>query len=612
MKKSRFKTAMLSGIMMAMSFNAVVPCKAKALSFADLSQAASDVVQSVGTSGVVAASMRVAGQVAAVTKQTAMNAYAAQQAFAQHHPFMMTGAKIAAVTGLTILGAPAWAVAPAFMASEGLAKDIAGGYLNHVMSQGALQAIDLWAPSLLESQPLAIGLMVAAPLLSYNVAKTAVSAMASMAGTAISYAKQHPVQAIAAVGVAGLAAWYGTPYIRDALYALGDTTLSATKAIIDNGSGAIKGTAIVYNPFTKTILKETPLGQYGVSLSKTMQTVTEGATTVKMLDSKTMVEASDAIDKLVETAKKAGISPRHITGIATAWARSGATNVADYIEMVRQKTGVTLNVASQLDEGKLGLVAAQSAGIDTSLHPILDTGGGSLQLSREMPQSMTARFFGSGEPDVLVYGTEVASATFANQMQQDYGVGSLADARWSIENLEWMTGRSLELTSARNTALTGDTLPQLQKMISKYGDGSVIGIGNVYAGILKLVRQFTPETTRITEEGLTVAMEGLDGLSMEQLGTIIEKAGMPKFIAPSIATNLPLVRGIMKAFNVTSIDVASVNSGNGAFFYPQFWQDALSKVAGIAEVVPPAVGSVVAPPAEGTTQGASTPEARTS
>jgi hypothetical protein len=297
-----------------------------------------------------------------------------------------------------------------------------------------------------------------------------------------------------------------------------------------------------------------------------------------MLESQTMEEASNAIDQLVKKAKEAGISARHITGVATAWARSGAVNVPEYIKMVKDKTGVTLNIVSQVDEGRLGLLAAKLAGVDTDSRTILDTGGGSLQLSREMPQSMTERFFGSGDRDALVYGTETASATFANQVQQDYGLGSLSDAKWSMDNMEWMTDRSIDLTRAQNTALTGDVLPQLQDIVSK-GDGSVTGIGMVYKGTLDLLKSMSPGATTITEEGLTSAMEAIDGRSMQQVGELLQKANIPAHLAPSIATNLPLVRGIMKAFNVTSIEVVNANSGNGAFFYPKFWQDALSQTA---------------------------------
>ncbi len=564
---------------MAMSVNAVLPTQAKALSLNDVAQAASGLFRSVGTNRVVAASMQLAGHTAAFTKQAAINAFSAQQKFSKQHPFMMTGAKMAAVAGLSMLGVPTWLAAPALMASGNLVHGIASGYLSHVMSHGAMSAIDLWAPSLLENQAGAVGIMLAAPMLSHGIAKTAVSSMASMGATGIAYAKKNPVKATAAVAVVGLAAWYGAPYIRDALYALGDTTLSATKAIIDNGSGAIKGSAIVYNPFTKQILKETKLGEEAVSLSKTMQTVTQGATTAKMLESQTMEEAVAAIDKLVKNAKKAGISERHITGVATAWARSGAVNVPEYIQKVKDETGVTLNIVSQVDEGRIGLLAAKLAGVDTDSRTILDTGGGSLQLSREMPQSMTERFFGSGDPDALVYGTETASATFANQVQQDYDLGSLSDAQWSMDNMEWMTDRSIDLTRAQNTALTGDVLPQLQDIISKQGDGSVTGIGTVYKGTLDFLKSMIPGTTTITEEGLTKAMEAIDGQSMKQVGELLQNANIPPSLAPSVATNLPLVRGIMKAFNVTSIEVVNANSGNGAFFYPKFWKDALRQTA---------------------------------
>ena len=589
MKKSMFKNVLLSGLMMSMSVSAVLPSQAKALSLTDVSQAASGFLRSVGSNKVVAASMQMVGHTAAFTKQAAINAFSAQQKFAKQHPFMMTGAKMAAVAGLSVLGVPTWLAAPALMASGNLFHGIASGYLSHVMSHGAMSAIDLWAPSLLENQAGAFGIMLAAPMLSHGIAKAAVSSMVSMGVTGISYAKKNPVKATAAVAVAGLAAWYGAPYIRDALYALGDTTLSATKAVIDHGSGSIKGAIVTYNPFTVNIVEKvndagekvqaiSSLGKHSVSLSDSMKMAMQGDQPVKMLDRETMKNGVAAVKELVEKAKAAGLSQRQIVGVATAWAREGAVNMPDYMQAIQEQTGLTLAVASQADEGLLGLLAAKLSGIDTASSAILDTGGGSLQLSAEMPLSMTERFFGSGESGSLVYGTKTASETFANQMREDFGLGKISQA-WPMDNMEWITDRAIDLTRAENTALTGDVLPQLQDIVSKQGDGSVTGIGNVYAGTLNFIKHLNNQTTTITEDGLTAAMEAIDGRSIDEVKILLQNAGLPGSIAPSFTTNLPLVRGIMKAFNVESIKVADVNSGLGAILIPKFWKDSLSQTA---------------------------------
>ena len=510
--------------------------------------------------------------------------------FVEKHEMLTFGAKIlagiAATSALTTFGIPVWLASPLVVHATALAqalgkkskgevasevsdfgKDVGTFFLANRLHTNVMQATKLWAPKVLESTVGKFGVSAVAPLLALSMSKTLVSASLARAKTAASYAKENPLKAAIAVTTAGLATYYGAPLIKEALFRMGETSLSSTKALIDHGSGAIKASVVTYNPFTNGIIKEVEVGKHAVSLSETMVTHANGS---MALDKETMRQGVDAVKDLVERVKEKGVSLVNLTGAATAWARSEATNIQDYIDRVRQETGVTLNVLTQVDEGQFGRIAAAAKGVDVSKEVVLDTGGGSLQLT----QGQT------------VYGTETASATFASHVEQRTGQ-KLGNIEWSKDLFKDLLEEAKSKTLASNTAGTGqNVLAALKKNVEQSG-GGVKGIGNVYNGVLKFVKSLTTATTRLTSEHLDTAMSKLAGKTTAQIAVLVEEAGLPKALAGNVAANLPLVGGVMKAFDLGFIDVVDTNSGAGVYFYDPLWQDKASNftVSGVEQLV---------------------------
>ena len=393
--------------------------------------------------------------------------------------------------------------------------------------------------------------------ISSLVKKGVMDAAASRAATATSYGHENPIKAALAVRTAGIVSYYTSPKIKDALVQLGDSTLSAKRAVIDHGSGAIKGSVVTYNPFNnKMIGEEISLGKYTISLSKTMKK--EGST--KHLDEMTMEKGVEALRQLVDAALKEGVALENIVITATAWARAGAENTPSYIKRVEAETGVPLFVLSQEEEGKLGQIAAASRGVNVGVETILDTGGGSLQLTHGKD----------------VHGLAMGSATFAEEFKNFMIGDDLERMQWSKGAFARLKAEGRKRARGGNTADTGDVLQGLKEAI-KNKDGGVKGIGDFYGGVLKFAKllspeSMAPETMRLTLQDLKIAMEKLEGLSAQEIGAMLEEVGIPKQLAGIVTINSPLMYGIMKAFDLKHIEVVNTNSGAGGYFYGRLWK----------------------------------------
>jgi exopolyphosphatase/pppGpp-phosphohydrolase len=222
----------------------------------------------------------------------------------------------------------------------------------------------------------------------------------------------------------------------------------------------------------------------------------------------------------------------------------------------------------QVDEGKMGLVAAAAKGVNVSEEVILDTGGGSLQLTK----------------GPTVYGTETASATFGSHVEKFMGK-PLNAMKWTKDVFSRLVEEAKAKTLASNTAGTGDILSLLKESIAKKS-GGVKGIGNVYNGMLQFIKHLAPETSQLTLADLEYAMGKLEGLTTDEVGQLVEQAGLDKRFAGNVAANLPLVTGIMKAFDLKFIDVVNADSGMGVFLYGPLWKDGITNsTVGVAKTV---------------------------
>ncbi len=481
----------------------------------------------------------------AVGVGTAMNGLAVQ-AWASHQDLSFPEAQGKSGISKQVKGAPT-------TAGESVAAGVAATKLLTVFGTPVKLAASMFSHSA-EG-----GMLDFTQSIASLIRRGIMDAAASQAATAASYEHERPIKVALAIKTAGIASYYIPSNLKKVLVELGDSILSAKRAVIDHGSGTIKGSLVTYNPFTNKIIgNETSLGKYFVSLTKAMKKVG----TAQRLDEEVMSQGVEAVKNLVNVALEKGVPLENIVITATAWARAGADNTPDYIKRVKEETGVPFFILSQAEEGKLGQIAVESRGINGREVVVLDTGGASVQLT-----------YGEN-----VHGLTIGSATFAENFKNFMLSDDLDRTQWTRQTFARLRVEGKRQARGENTTQTGNVLQDLKEVIKNKG-GGVKGIGAFYGGVLDFAKVLSPEVlpaeaTRLTQQDLKVMMEKLEGLMTEEIGDLLEKTGTPRHLTGVATLNIPLMYGIMKAFGVNHIDVVNISSGVGGYFYERLWKKA--------------------------------------
>jgi len=487
-----------------------------------------------------------------------------------------------AVTDLMTNGVPAWvAESRLYRGASWAGKTAASMAVSHVATKGTMFALATWAPGILA--PTLLGVPVAAvavPLIVGLVASGGIKRI-------VAFGKENPKTAVALGTAAILGAYFGGHYIKSALEQMGNTSLAIKKAVIDHGSGSVKMSIATMNPFTGAVIGDTvdvsgmKLAKVAVEMSKTMQTTVDG---VKLLAPDTMTKGIDTVKAMVEFATSEGVSPHHITAVATEWARTGAANIPAYIEQMREATGVSLIVAEQIDEAQLGVMAIDaalrngpsSAGLSIG-DRVLDAGGGSAQFSAITSTDVSA----AGAFNAA--GTAKASGDmgkYASEVAEKMRSGEFTAAQWTPKIFKHLTETAQSWTQGEHSMKTVP-FEGIRTAMQAAGH-STYALGNVYGSAKELSGEALEQClTTLSAADLDHAMAILGTKTAEEVTTMVVAAGMPAAIAPSVVTNIPLVRGMMGALGVAEVEVLKANSGMAAFTLPKFWQTAASAYSNV-------------------------------
>lgn len=513
------------------------------------------------------------------------------------HPIMALSSSVALNIALTTAGynplavngvmamltAPTWSDVPGQFARSMMATSLTGGIFK---------AASLWAPFLRDNT----AFNIATPLVSSMVSKSGLSGIVTTA----KWAKDNPSKALAAGILAGAVGYYAVPELIEKIKELGDGPLSTTRAIIDNGSGAIKGSVITYNPFTGKLVGD-PIKlatNLSTSLSKAIQAD-------KTLPDDAIERGISAIKDLVSKAQELGVHPSQISGVATAWARE-AENAPDYLKRVLDETGVKLSVVTQQMEGEFGASAAKLVSNIPTDATIFDAGGGSTQATFKVISSPNINHpeileedlflkthslvessplhttsgeksflegmldtFGMNSGDYQVYGTTQASETFKQTTEKYFGLSP--DTVWDTDTIKKTVDLAEKVSSASNTA--GSGMGVLKSIQSQAQGGARFAIGNVYNGVLKMVQEMGGNSDRVvTVSEIDTVLKNLSGKTGKDIADILVKKGVNSFAAANAMTNLSLVKGLMQTYGIDSVDVLNTESGTGAFFNETVWK----------------------------------------
>lgn len=268
-------------------------------------------------------------------------------------------------------------------------------------------------------------------------------------------------------------------------------------------------------------------------------------------------EGLAAIENSLDLAKKNGVvSHKQMAGVATAAFRE-AQNAAEFTARIQAKTGLSVHVISQREEGILGYYSALAS---TELYDqdslpnvknlfVWDIGGGSAQMTYRMETLSSSM---GSEGGFQVYEGKLASVSFKNQFMTNVQNKSEGKTPNPISRGQSQKGlRWVESYAQKNT-------PSEVKELIKHANGIVYGIG----GVLSISVRNQTGKKQFKLQDIMTAIEQRLGKSDEEIGG--------KYASTDL-TNLILVAGYMKALGVVEVRTLRVNNTSGILINPRYW-----------------------------------------
>jgi exopolyphosphatase / guanosine-5'-triphosphate,3'-diphosphate pyrophosphatase len=312
---------------------------------------------------------------------------------------------------------------------------------------------------------------------------------------------------------------------------------SVVRAAIDIGSGATKLKVALVNLKTQKIEKVLVNESFPVQYQEELEKSLDGK-----FNETVMKTGLEALQKSKEIAQKQGANK--VIAIATASFRQ-ATNVQEFVERVKQETGIPIYIIDQNLEGILGFQATTAQfKADPKDVVVWDIGGGSFQFTA---------LDEAGE--LIVYRGTDASIPFKNHV--------IKNIKKEDPNLI-TTPNPLNRTQlrdagtyARQISTKVDTLFREKIRNPKT---KVVGIGNIFAyGIYPLIGK----KDNFAMNELYEKVQQLEDKNDSDLG------GGP--YVNVAATNPILVLGFMQTLGIHEMEIMDINNADGALVYPKFW-----------------------------------------
>ncbi len=212
-----------------------------------------------------------------------------------------------------------------------------------------------------------------------------------------------PAKVMAAVRAMELSAYANISYPRGLKQVVGlskDGAAVDRRAIIDVGTNSVKFHVALRKAdgTWTTVADRAEVTRLGEGIGET------GA-----IAPAAMERTADAIAEMAAEAARLGAAG--VTAVGTMGVRT-ATNSRDFIELVKNRAGVAIEVISGEEEGRIAYRAVQSAlGLGTGALVIFDSGGGSSQFT-----------FGQGARVERAFSVNVGAVRFTEQFHLDQAV----------------------------------------------------------------------------------------------------------------------------------------------------------------------------------------------
>ena len=326
-----------------------------------------------------------------------------------------------------------------------------------------------------------------------------------------------PAKVIAAVAAMGLGGYENTSYPRGLRKVIGldvDAGPGTRRAVIDVGTNSVKfhiaerqadGT-------WKTVVDRAEVTRLGEGLEQTGAIAQEA-----------MERTTQAIAGMKDEATASGVAG--ITAVGTMGLRTAA-NSRDFLDLVKDRCGVAIEVISGEEEGRLAYLAVRS-GIDLTEGSlvIFDTGGGSSQFT-----------FGRGSQVDRQFSVNVGAVRYTERFRLDRAVSSAE------------LHQALDAIAADLHSLDGAAAPDALVGMG----GAVTNIAAVMHGLLK----YDPDVIQgsvIKRTEVDRQIEQYRNLSTEARRQVV---GLQPKRAEVILAGACIVRTIMDKLKCTSLSVS--------------------------------------------------------
>lgn len=247
----------------------------------------------------------------------------------------------------------------------------------------------------------------------------------------------------------------------------------------------------------------------------------------------------DAINQLI--AESAQFSPQQFFGVGTSAFRT-AKNGQSVLERVKEKTGVTIHLAPQVEEGVIGLLSAAATSQKKPEEIICwDSGSGSFQMTTMI------------DGNVVIYGEEFGFFLAYQTLFKMRGIeGPVTNALNPMSEEE-----KKELSDRIRTILS----PCPEWLLNK--NKEVVGIGG--NSCLFSIGQIATGKFLYTKEDIRRAMSEFAGKTDEELSMFPDPH--------KVGVALTLLYTLMDHCNLNQVTYQPTNGGcDGILLMPHYWQ----------------------------------------
>lgn len=310
------------------------------------------------------------------------------------------------------------------------------------------------------------------------------------------------------------------------------------RAAIDIGSGGTKLAIADIDTETNRIVQILVETSFPVPYQESLNRSSEG-----MIDEETKALGLKTFKEIKEMAEHCQV--QKLAAIATSAFRK-ANNGKEFVEEIKQQTGIQIQIIHQREEGEIAFFSALASGeFDSDKMIVWDIGTGSLQMTTKNPGDSLTVYMGENMGSVA-YKDYIVSQIQEKDLEEAFSPNPMTE-----EDLKWADSDAREF--ARKA------YPIIKQKIQSHG--TVIGIGRLFNHSIK----------PLASKGDVITRSKLRKVISESLYKTDEELNNP--FAYVDVSNCILTLAIMKALHIQEIHPINTTTTKGLLLSPAYWND---------------------------------------